>query len=195
MSVVIACAGVFSVVYGGSQTSQHKPDAEHRRDGASLSWTVVGDALALAGSISYALYQVFYSRFAVLSPDADPHFASPATSSTGRGPYQPLLHNQDEEGEPDVTSKDTTHDLPPFALHPNFLTSLIGVTTLLFFWIPIPVMFWLGVGPAFELPADAKIWGYIALVAITGIVFNGGFMVSERAHLWSIYPSDIHLGR
>ena len=46
----------------------------------------------------------------------------------------------------------------PLAIHANLLTSLIGVATLGLFWIPIPVIHFLG-WETFELP-----WGHWGLM-------------------------------
>jgi hypothetical protein len=56
----------------------------------------------------------------------------------------------------------------PLALHANMLTSLIGVMTFCFFWIPIPLLHWVG-WERFELP-----WGnggYLFVVCLTGAVY------------------------
>lgn len=56
----------------------------------------------------------------------------------------------------------------PLALHANMLTSMIGVMTLCFFWIPIPFLHWIG-WEAFELPWGS--WGLMAIVCATGAIY------------------------
>lgn len=65
--------------------------------------------------------------------------------------------------------------LPP-ALHSNFMTSCIGIATLVLLWIPIPICHWLG-WETFRLPGsldgeDAwEIWFGLEVVAWTGSVY------------------------
>ncbi|KAG8997516.1 hypothetical protein FRB90_012494 [Tulasnella sp. 427] len=149
LAVTAACGGVFAVVYGGAQ-SDHSETRTNTTLGAGS--TIFGDGLALASSMCYALYQVLYKRYAVLEPDDDPNRTPSPQTNDITGPYQPLLTDEyrevtpprSPEGEQDEHIE--PHSIkPPFGFYPNFITTMIGVTTLLVLWIPIPVMHWLGV--------------------------------------------------
>ncbi|KAG8994372.1 hypothetical protein FRB94_009935 [Tulasnella sp. JGI-2019a] len=191
VAVTIACAGVFAVVYGSahprSKGSVPTPTSPTR----STPIVLIGEVTALTASITYALYQVFYKRFAVLPTGARP----PALSGSPllRRDYQTLPRDAeprnlearnadvdvDDDDELDLPTDDAIPSLP-FALHPNFLTSLIGLATLLLFWIPIVIMYTTKVGGdehPFQLPPDARTWWYIGLISSTGLIFNAGFMV------------------
>ncbi|WWD20202.1 hypothetical protein CI109_104678 [Kwoniella shandongensis] len=71
--------------------------------------------------------------------------------------------------------------LPP-ALHANFLTSCIGLTTLLLLWPPIIGLHWLGY-ETFEWPGSGdtasswKVWLALEVVAWSGSLYNAGLMV------------------
>ncbi|CAG8564051.1 18_t:CDS:1 [Funneliformis mosseae] len=60
-------------------------------------------------------------------------------------------------------------------LFANTITGLIGLCTLLFLWIPIPILHYLGI-EIFELP-DPETFGYILSTAIAGVFFNASFML------------------
>ncbi|KAJ9109190.1 hypothetical protein QFC21_000519 [Naganishia friedmannii] len=62
----------------------------------------------------------------------------------------------------------------PLALHANFLTSLIGIATLLLFWIPIPFLHWTGL-EEFALPRSGDV-GLLAVICTMGATYNAGFM-------------------
>ncbi|KAG8856350.1 hypothetical protein FRB96_006501 [Tulasnella sp. 330] len=189
LTVVIACAGVFAVIYGSAHP---RSEPTHISPGRASPKVLFGEGIALTASITYAFYQVFYKRFAVLPAGTGPPTLT--SSPLLRRDYQPLPREQDtpliadmgggadetvEEEEFDP-STDISEQSPPFALHPNFLTSLIGLSTLLIFWVPILVMHLLKVGGdehPFQFPPNATTWWYIALISLTGVVFNAGFMV------------------
>lgn len=183
VAVTTACGGVFAVVYGGASRG-HSEARSITTTGAGPA--ILGDVLALAASMSYALYQVMYRRYAVLDLDDDSHQPLSPQSADIAGAYQPLLTDDPEEGtsspppEPTQGDDGQPHSVkPPFGFYPNFLTSMIGVTTLFVLWIPIPTMHWLGVGRPFAFPADWKTWAGVGLIASSGLVFNSGFMVSS----------------
>lgn len=210
LAVCIACAGVFAVVYGSTAngTTTPEPDTHslpntNPQKDAKLSIIIsaplilIGEVLALTASITYALYQVFYKRFAVLPISiSSPPFPSPTTSPLHSIAYRALPRGEDE-GDP---SADEDDDLKspspqlPWALHPNFLTSLIGLTTLVLFWIPIPIFHNLSSSTTTVLPPDSKTWFYITLISITGLIFNGGFMVSFNFYLY-LYIFDFNTTR
>ncbi|KAF9975262.1 hypothetical protein BGZ73_001153 [Actinomortierella ambigua] len=57
----------------------------------------------------------------------------------------------------------------------NTLTGLMGVATLTFFWIPIPLLHFIGI-ETFQLPT-ASAFLSILLIATLGLVYNGCFMI------------------
>ncbi|KAG8896180.1 hypothetical protein FRB99_009027, partial [Tulasnella sp. 403] len=201
LAVLTACAGVYAVVYGSSQPSGHTaepPTTESTRRSFyfNMSSTIFGDFLALTSSFAYGLYQVLYKRFAVIP--SDEALLPPLTPIST--PYQPLLVADDPDPDESAASDDNTPGdgtptpsspvisrpptkqylgsvPPPFAFHPNFLTSLIGLVTLLLLWIPVPMMSKIGVGDPFQFPPNLKTWGFVGLIATTGVFFNAGFMV------------------
>lgn len=69
----------------------------------------------------------------------------------------------------------TNPTITTFLLYSNSLTSLIGITTLLLFWIPIPILHFLGWEP-FEAPPSYTLLPIVGIV-LMGVVFNAGFMV------------------
>ncbi|GAA5928446.1 hypothetical protein JCM3775_000613 [Rhodotorula graminis] len=84
-------------------------------------------------------------------------------------------------GVPRRLSHAATSPRPPrasptlFLLYSNVLTSLIGLCTLLFLWIPIPLLQLVG-WEDFEWPPVEARWALAGIIA-SGVVFNGGFML------------------
>lgn len=170
LAVVFATLGTFAVVYGGaSVTDQHangKPlwTASSYKPSAPL----IGNLLTLLASFGYGLYTVFYKVYAALP--SDPRVAD-------QEQYEVILG--EEEGViPDPEVIDTTDAVypPPFGFHPNLITSLLGFFTFIFLWIPLPFLHWSGI-EHFRLPPDWWTTLAIAGIALSGVAFNGGFMV------------------
>ncbi|TFK93469.1 hypothetical protein K466DRAFT_572494 [Polyporus arcularius HHB13444] len=172
IAVLIATTGALVVVYGssGAEVDEGSPASLLEGEKAPL----VGDLLTLAASIMYGAYQVLYKMYAALPDDPevqiDGHYAplavSPEETVDGieDGPTSPLL------------SREETSNPPPFGLYPNMLTSAIGLCTLCTLWIPIPILHFLDIEP-FALPHRAVTYGVIAGIALSGSIFNAGFMV------------------
>jgi len=82
--------------------------------------------------------------------------------------------------------------LPP-AFHSNFLTSAIGVATLVLLWIPFPFLHATGVED-FMWPSGQKRWGFLLLAASMGAIYvsyeNMNKLTKER---WS-HDADRYLG-
>jgi drug/metabolite transporter (DMT)-like permease len=157
LAVLLACVGVFVTVYGSADAYQPSDVA-----GATTtsSTAFLGNVLTLISAISYALYQVAYKKYAV--PDVN------------RGEYEPL---RAEDGELGAGSGDQGNDQLPFGLFANFVTSTAGLATLGVLWIPVAIMHWTGEGD-FELPADGWTTMCVSAIAVSGLTFNAGFMVS-----------------
>jgi hypothetical protein len=128
--------------------------------------------LTLIASLGYALYQVLYKKYAALP--SDPELVAEAE-------YE-HLPNSDDSPDIQYEAPNVTLDIddavypPPFGLHPNLLTSAIGLCTLCVLWIFIPVLHHTGVEP-FLLPSSLTITFTIVGIALSGVVFNAGFMV------------------
>lgn len=166
--VVIATAGALAVVYGGSTADTDKaPSSDAAAQGRASP--LIGDLMTLAASIGYAGYQVFYKLYAALPND-------PEVQADAQ--YAPLAASVEDLSEDveDVPADDGIIRPLPFGLYPNLLTSLIGVCTLVLLWVPVPLLDAWGIVPL-ELPRDGLTYLVIAGIAVTGSVFNAGFMV------------------
>ncbi|KAF8078643.1 hypothetical protein FPV67DRAFT_1557902 [Lyophyllum atratum] len=176
LAVLLATCGVVAVVYGGSTSDAGKPKVEQASRDITLpsirpSAPLIGDLLTLVASIGYGLYQVLYKKYAALPTDPEvvserlyDHIPSDDTSVT-------------EYGAPsDATGHGNAIYPPPFGLHANLLTSCIGLLTFTILWLPVPFLHLFG-GEPFILPPDAKTTLAIAGIALSGVVFNAGFMV------------------
>ncbi|KAG8940272.1 hypothetical protein FRC04_005454 [Tulasnella sp. 424] len=189
VAVTTACGGVFAVVYGGARRS-HSEARSITSTGAGSA--ILGDVLALAASMSYALYQVMYKRYAVLDMDGDAHRPLSPQSADIAAAYQPLLTEDPEEGTssppPEPTQGDDSqpHSVePPFGFYPNFLTSMMGVTTLFVLWIPIPLMHWLGILLGVWGPIVVSVGNLLTIVLVlaSNAVFGDGV---ETITIWSL---------
>lgn len=63
-----------------------------------------------------------------------------------------------------------------FMTHANFITFMIGITTFLLFWLPLPFLHWFDIEP-FGLPRDFSEFLAVAGVCFGGVIFNAGFMI------------------
>ncbi|KAI9063106.1 hypothetical protein FKP32DRAFT_1573007 [Trametes sanguinea] len=176
IAVSIATVGALAVVYGGSTAESVPSDAvraPHEMRYVAATAPLLGDLLTLVASILYGAYQVLYKIYAALPND--PEVQADALYSP-----VPLADSPEDELEDPVETTllvqdGLIHPLP-FGLYPNFLTSAIGICTLLVLWIPVPILDILGV-ETFEMPRTALTYGVIAGIALTGAIFNAGFMV------------------
>jgi drug/metabolite transporter (DMT)-like permease len=182
VAVLLATGGVMAVIYGGAsfqEESNGQPEVSRAVPTASAP--LLGDLLTLVASVGYGFYQVLYKRYLALP--SDPEREEPAQSS-----YTPIPRTSfDDLGDTDPLDEDlafgdarlildTTLYPPPFGLHPNLLTSLAGVLTLVFLWIPLPILHYMGVEP-FHWPANWSVALFISGIALSGVMFNAGFMV------------------
>lgn len=171
------------MVYGNSGPDQKEPSeslAAPTTEGPRAP--LIGDLLTLVASLLYAAYQVAYKAYAALPND--PEVAADDM-------YSPLAVSPDEPADdldvgPDAAIWSHVHiiDPLPFGLHPNLLTLGIGICTLLVFWVPIPVLHILGIEP-FELPHRGITYAAIGGIALSGAIFNAGFMVCPSPSLSS----------
>ncbi|RDB29309.1 hypothetical protein Hypma_015545 [Hypsizygus marmoreus] len=174
LAVLLATLGVMAVVYGGSTSDNGQPSTEEMSKDVNVisvepSAPLVGDLLTLIASLGYGLYQVLYKKYAALPTDPE------AVSD-------PLYEQISNDGSTSVYDEfdaaDHSHvaNPPPFGLHANLMTSIIGLVTFAVLWIPIPILHYLDIEP-FVLPANSKTVLAIAGIALSGVVFNAGFMV------------------
>ncbi|TEB35071.1 hypothetical protein FA13DRAFT_1438554 [Coprinellus micaceus] len=183
-AVVLATLGTVAVVYGGASASEgHEPshDATGSKVNTYLKPTapLLGNLLTLVASFGYGLYQVLYKIYAALPTDpevtSDPLY-SPIAQQGDDASADPDF---DAESDPLAGSSSPEGKAlypPPFGLHPNLLTSIIGLITLFVLALFIPVLHITGV-ERFALPGDMKTALSIAGIALGGMVFNAGFMV------------------
>lgn len=188
VAVLLATLGVLAVVYGGSTLDNGKTSSEEASKEIAVTYIkpsapLVGDVLTLIASFGYGLYQVLYKKYAALSTDPeviserlyDRVPINDSDASTYHPPYNAADHGD-------------AVNLPPFGLHANLLTSIIGIFTLSVLWIPIPFLHYLDIEP-FLLPPDIKTTLVIAGISLTGVAFNAGFMVG-----FSSLSLDPHIG-
>ncbi|PCH33672.1 hypothetical protein WOLCODRAFT_93949 [Wolfiporia cocos MD-104 SS10] len=176
-AVVLATLGATAVVYGGSNAD---PIEEQPTSLVGLSSTarapLFGDLLTLTASILYSVYQVLYKMYAALPSDPE-HLDSAGLDSDSYTPIPsavdgPAVLDDTEYASPDET--DVAYP-PPFGLYPNMLTSAVGLCTLLVLWIPIPILNHYGVMHV-HLPSTSREVLVIAGIALSGCLFNAGFM-------------------
>lgn len=180
-AVLLATAGVMAVIYGGASIQgDNKQQFGISRAMPTATAPLLGDLLTLVASVGYGLYQVLYKRYIALSTD-------PEHEETLRSSYVPIpgtsfgdVGDIDEDLTPGDSqpAPDTTVYPPPFGLYPNLFTSLAGVLTLLLFWIPLPVLHYVGAEP-FRWPTNWYVALVISGISLSGVVFNAGFMVTS----------------
>lgn len=118
-----------------------------------------------------------YKIYAALPSDPEATSDSlyhPISDSEDNSDSDPLSHSPSSSSR-NPSSDDALYP-PPFGLHPNLLTSLIGLTTFVLLGLVLPVLHITGAEP-FALPPDLLTAGSIAGIALGGMVFNAGFMV------------------
>ncbi|KAF9229261.1 hypothetical protein BS17DRAFT_771239 [Gyrodon lividus] len=170
-AVFLATLGVLTVVYGGTIASSPDPEP-FKTNMSSASTPFTGDMLTLIASLGYGLYQVLYKKYIALPSDPEP------TSESAH--YRQLSSSADNivGGELSACAVVTDNMIypPPFGLHPNLITASIGLCTLLVFWIPIPILHHYQI-EEFRFPPNAVTVMTIAGIAISGVIFNAGFMI------------------
>lgn len=182
-AVIVATSGAMVVIYGSS-TSPHNPEIStadsHDSTAPSAlnfkpSTALIGDLLTLVAAIIYGIYQVLYKKYVALPTDPDADLDGLDTPASAL--YTPVPEDPDERTHvlPPLEQEDMVYP-PPFALYPNLITSAIGVCTFLILWIPIPIIHVLGI-KTFHLPPDLNTLSVIIGIALSGVVFNAGFMI------------------
>lgn len=182
IAVSLATLGTIAVVYGGASASEAdpKPASASPHDVVTSttfkpSAPLLGNLLTLIASFGYGLYQVLYKIYAALPTDPE---------VTSDSLYRQL---SEDDAEPEETEMGANEHAslsgeedavypPPFGLHPNLLTSVIGLCTFFVLWIPLPILHMTGLEP-FALPPNMHTALSIFGIAFGGMVFNAGFMV------------------
>ncbi|KAH7930939.1 hypothetical protein BV22DRAFT_1053502 [Leucogyrophana mollusca] len=178
-AVCLATLGVLTVVYGGSTApSDGEPDHEYLSAAKSTvlrpSAPLVGDLLTLVASLCYGLYQVLYKKYVALPSDSE--LESEPVRYTHVATSAEALSDQESAAVSRFDDGDNVVYPPPFGLHPNLLTSTIGLCTFLLLWIPIPFLHHYGI-EQFALPSNIRTVFAIAGICFTGVIFNAGFMI------------------
>ena len=186
-AVLLATAGVMAVIYGGAANQGSNERSEVSRAVPTATAPLLGDLLTLIASVGYGLYQVLYKKYIALPPGSElegspqsSYAPIPRTSFDGVIEPDPFAEDLTSDGSHLIS--DTTAYPPPFGLHPNLLTSLVGVLTFLFLWIPLPVLHYVGAEP-FHWPTNWYVALAISGIALSGVVFNAGFMVISWSSL------------
>ncbi|KAK7694694.1 hypothetical protein QCA50_001882 [Cerrena zonata] len=180
-AVVLATAGAMAVVYGGS-TIPETPEEPKAGTGSVKSIityrpgsALVGDVLTLVAAIVYGVYQVLYKMYATLP--GDPEADLDGVDVPPQSAYEAIPEDIEDRIQIEaLSSQDDIVYPPPFALFPNMLTSTIGVCTFLFLWVPMPIMQSFG-WTTYHLPANMQTVSAILGIALSGLVFNAGFMI------------------
>lgn len=200
-AVLLAVTGVFVIAYGDSLLAPGDPVMELNQGSSRL----LGNLLALAGSIFYAFYEVWYkmhvslpeprstddveqdpgetesllsSRASSINGDAEStlHGTSSSTSTIRPPlPYPPSAKGADGSSVSSFLPPPVDPSNTTFLLHSNVITFLIGLSTFCFLWIPIPILHLVG-WEHFELPPASTIPAIVGIV-LSGVIFNAGFMV------------------
>jgi len=170
LAVTLATVGVVMVVYGGA--SQQDETANEATMAVRPTAPLIGNLLTLLASFGYGLYQVLYKVYATLPSDPE---------SKQENLYQTVPEDEDEgvAAEREVSAVAFDDDAvypPPYGLHANLLTSLMGVVTCLVLGIFLPILHNTGL-EIFHWPSDGLIVASIVGIASTGVVFNSGLMV------------------
>jgi hypothetical protein len=153
--------------------------------------------LTLVASFLYAAVQVLYKKYFALPnepTEADAVASSPLaiyrslslTDDLDEATQEATLPNQEEDEEltasNDTLGSDAMIHALPFGLYPNFITSLVGITTLLVAW-PLPLLL---LSPSTlreavtSSPAEVsslQIALSITAIALTGLTWNAGYLI------------------
>jgi len=183
-AVLLATVGVMAVIYGGTSIQEDESEQPEAFGTPSTATApLLGDLLTLVASVGYGLYQVLYKKYLTL-PSGSEHEESaqssyapiPRTSFDSISDGNPPT-DYPASGDSQPISDTTVHPLP-FGLHPNLLTSLAGIFTLLFLWVPLPFIYYVGGAEPFHWPTDRHVVLVISGIALSGVISTGGTMVT-----------------
>ncbi|OAX42945.1 hypothetical protein K503DRAFT_766249 [Rhizopogon vinicolor AM-OR11-026] len=172
-AVFLATAGVITIVYAGSTPTVHSSVVTRDVIVARTPAPFIGDLLTLVASVLYGLYQVLYKKYVALPSELE--LAAGSVHYTHIPASAEQAVDEETLSPPLSASNEIAYSLP-FGLHPNFLTTCIGVCTLFVLWIPLPILHYYGI-EEFALPSNITTVAAIAGICATGVIFNAGFMV------------------
>lgn len=160
---------MLAIVYGGIEKNSQDLVVNAIESRKAPFW---GNLLALIASIWYGLFQVMYKK--VVALPNDPEVGE--EGGNGLDESAPLSASSSTTCEDAEDLERLLPESPPFALHPNFMISIVGFLTFVIMAIPFPFLHYLDFEP-FILPSDSRTVLSIMSIAFMGLVFNSGFMV------------------
>lgn len=177
-AVLIACIGVFAIVYGGATTPEeaiaNTVDSTESSSIIRRKSPLIGNLLALMASIWYGLFQVIYKKVVALPNDPENMHGggNPRPTFTRLSISSAMLESEviEEHAIP------STFPVLPFGLHPNFFISIVGLMTAITMPLLFPLLHYLEI-EKFTLPPDMRTALSLICLASMGLVFNSGFMV------------------
>jgi len=177
LAVIVACVGVLAIVYGGVAKSDEEGVEVESSSNRGHKSPFLGNLLALAASIWYGFFQVIYKKLVALPNDPEALHEDDATTQPPFSRLSVSSSNLMETSE-EVEGELSTCSLPtiPFAFHPNFFISIVGVMTAVIMSFLFPILNYLDI-EKFRLPPDLQTTLALACLATMGLVFNSGFMV------------------
>jgi hypothetical protein len=96
VAVILACLGVAVIAYGDSGAAESEP-----ADQPGIAGRLLGNLFALAGSILFGFYEVYYQTHAALeAASITSERAAPKPTVSRRASRRVLLQKTDEDGAP-----------------------------------------------------------------------------------------------
>ncbi|KAH8916356.1 hypothetical protein BT69DRAFT_1355758 [Atractiella rhizophila] len=154
-SVILASIGVFIIAYGSSAPSdQGEGTGDSDEEEEVADQRLLGNLLTLLGSATFGFYEVFYSRF--VSPTS-------------------VITAQSQISSPEKDSS-------MLILYTSFMTTLIGISSLILLSIPFLFL------PK-PSPPPAALISQIAIMVLCGMTFNAFFIL--LISLWGPVTASI----
>lgn len=177
VAVVLATLGVVVVVYGGSQAPPLEL-ASSKHVSTSANAVFIGDLLTTIASIGYGFNQVIYKKYVAwhdhVEASNDAYERVPSSDEPPKPP--PPTAQPESQPLPSYMPQSAQAPCLPYGLHGNFVASCLGLTTLLIFWIPIPILHYAGI-EKFAWPENFQTILFLFALSISAVVFNAGFIV------------------
>jgi drug/metabolite transporter (DMT)-like permease len=155
---------VYKMVLPESEGGAHRPTGDHA---ISPTVAVFVPGASAGGRVSPPLHDD-------TEPEANSDEDDDDRINLGRaaGSRTPLLAKQPGTATPTTPVHPHTHLIPqlPAAFHSNFLTSALGVGTLVLLWIPFPFIHATGI-ETFVWPSGGDVWGSLLIAASMGAIY------------------------
>lgn len=188
-AIIVAFSGVLLIAFSGARAENPTNDDS---EGGGPPHRILGDLIMLFGAAVLGLYEVIYKlslpegQGGVVTHDKmDQNTAMPIVEYNA---VHQLYDGSNDHPSPSPRPTSTTHrrssSLPvllnpgnatqeehqhlPIGLHANFLTSCIGITTLVVFWIPLPFLDMVGWE---DLKWPGKAMGSIGWICLAGATY------------------------